>query len=528
MKKINFIVFIFSLIILVGCNRNSYKSGRNISQATGWEVNNKSGDKNVGFQYEGFKKFKEPKFKPPGTEFIQGGTFTKGNVKDNVMHDWNNTPTQQYVRSFFMDKTEVTNVMYLEYLDWLKVKYYSNEDTKIIYEAALPDTLAWRNPLGFNEDMVNNYLRHPAYQNHPVVGVSWNQASNYAKWRTNRANEKILIDKGYLKDPKDSEDSDSLYYSDFNTKSYLFNPSNNKSNVDSLELPNGRYASVESGLLLPEYRLPTETEWEYAALGSNKAESNNYRGKKKFPFDSEYTRSQKKRSQGDILANFKLGRGDYGGIAGWPEGDGGGITSRVDEYPANDFGLYGMAGNVAEWVADVYRPIIDEDASDFNYYRGNVYTVINKDGTSADISFSDANKDTTWVRLPNGRIKLLERLPNELSEVSVDDKNLDRTNYAKSDNRNFNDGDIESTREYDKLKPKTAAPSDVVMYNESQSLIGNETRVYKGGSWVDRSYYLDPAQRRYYPEYMTTSFLGFRCAMSYLGSSRNNVKPKRR
>ena len=210
MKRINLIVFIFSLIILVGCNRNSYKSGKNKSQATGWEINNES-----GFQYEGFKKFKEPKFNPPGTVFIQGGTFTKGNVKDNVMHDWNNTPTQQYVRSFFMDRTEVTNVMYLEYLDWLKVKYYNNEDTKKIYEAALPDTLAWRNPLGFNEDMVNNYLRHPAFQNHPVVGISWDQASNYAKWRTNRANERILIDKGYLKD------SDSIYYSDFNTKSYL-------------------------------------------------------------------------------------------------------------------------------------------------------------------------------------------------------------------------------------------------------------------------------------------------------------------
>ena len=512
MKRINLVVFIFSLIILVCCNRNSYKSGKNTSHATGWEVNYKSGDDKKGFQYEGFgNKFKEPKFNPPGTVFIQGGTFTKGNVKDNVMHDWNNTPTQQYVRSFFMDRTEVTNVMYLEYLDWLKVKYYNNEDTKKIYEAALPDTLAWRNPLGFNEDMVNNYLRHPAFQNHPVVGVSWDQASNYAKWRTNRANERILIDKGYLKD------SDSIYYSDFNTKSYLFNPSNNESNVDSLELPNGSYASVETGLLLPEYRLPTETEWEYAALGSNKAESNNYRGKKKFPFDSEYTRSQKKRNQGDILANFKLGRGDYGGIAGWPEGDGGGITSQVDAYPPNDFGLYGMAGNVAEWVADVYRPIIDEDASDFNYYRGNVYTVINEDGTSADISFSEAMKDSTWVKLPNGRIKLRGKLPNELSEVIVEDKDLDRTNYTKSDNRDFNDGDIESRRDVNSS-----------MYNDSQSLIGDETRVYKGGSWVDRSYYLDPAQRRYYPEYMTTSFLGFRCAMSYLGSSRNNVKPKRR
>ena len=330
-------------------------------------------------------------------EDLQGGTFTKGNVKDNVMHDWNNTPTQQYVRSFFMDKTEVTNVMYLEYLDWLKKKYYGDQDTKKIYEAALPDTLAWRNPLGFNEDMVNNYLRHPAFQNHPVVGVSWDQASNYAKWRTNRANERILIDKGYLKD------SDSIYYSDFNTKSYLFNPSNNESNVDSLELPNGRYASVETGLLLPEYRLPTETEWEYAALGSSKAESNNYRGKKKFPWEGEYTRSQKKKTLGDQLANYKLGQGDYGGIAGWSE-TGSGITTSVRSYPPNNFGLYGMAGNVAEWVADVYRPIIDDDANDFNYYRGNLYTKPLIDDNGKVTTITRENVSDQYEVLPNGRL----------------------------------------------------------------------------------------------------------------------------
>ena len=62
----------------------------------------------------------------------------------------------------------------------------------------------------------------------------------------------------------------------------------------------------------------------------------------------------------------------------------------------------------------------------------------------------------------------------------------------------------------------------------STSLISNESRVYKGGSWLDRSYYLDPAQRRFYPEYMTTNFIGFRCAMSYLGEARNASKPKKR
>ena len=69
------------------------------------------------------------------------------------------------------------------------------------------------------------------------------------------------------------------------------------------------YATRESGLLLPEYRLPTETEWEYAALAlSEISEENLYRGKKKFPWDGEYTRSGKRKNQGDQLANFKLGK----------------------------------------------------------------------------------------------------------------------------------------------------------------------------------------------------------------------------
>jgi hypothetical protein len=61
------------------------------------------------------------------------------------MHDWNNTPTQQR-NSFYMDETEVTNFMYLEYLDWLKnVFHISEESYKYIYEGASPDTLVWRN-----------------------------------------------------------------------------------------------------------------------------------------------------------------------------------------------------------------------------------------------------------------------------------------------------------------------------------------------------------------------------------------------
>jgi len=539
MKKFSLTVLFFAVLLVIGCNRNSMKgSGKNSSSATGWNINDKDGG---GFSYN--KKYKG-QISAPGMVFIQGGTFVKGNAKDNVLNDWNNTPTQQYVRSFFMDETEVTNVMYREYLFWLKKKFNKSDSNEIrnIYFAALPDTLVWRNPLGFNEDMVNNYLRHPAFNNHPVVGVSWVQAQNFSKWRTNRVNEKILLDKGFLNEEALKElhnDSTNVY--GFNTLSYLVSPkSSYGGNLESLiegtvsaDAENPEFVSIETGLLVPTYRLPTESEWEYAALGLEELrEGNLYRGKKKFPWSGEYTRSQQKKTLGDQLANFKLGRGDYGGIAGWSE-EGSGITTSSMAYPPNSFGLYGMAGNVSEWVADVYRPIIDEEANDFNYYRGNIYSKpqITRDGKVTTIDRENF-KDQFQV-MENGRLKIF-KLPGEIASEDLSEDDLKRINYTRAENRDFQDGDNESTREFASSNNNLNRPmySDPTLTKSSSTkrltLISNEARVYKGGSWLDRSYYLDPAQRRFYPEYFATNFIGFRNAMSYMGENRNQTKPKRR
>ena len=173
-----------------GCNNS--KTSMNTSNATGWTINSRDG----GFQYNTNYKGQEA---GPGLVFIEGGTYTKGKVQDDVMHDWNNTPNQQHVMSFYMDATEVTNMMYLEYLDWIKTNFPpSNSNYTDIYNGALPDTLVWRNRLGNTEDLVENYLRNPAYGQYPVVGVSWIQANEFAKWRSDRYNEKILMDEGYL------------------------------------------------------------------------------------------------------------------------------------------------------------------------------------------------------------------------------------------------------------------------------------------------------------------------------------------
>ena len=541
------------LLTIYSCKKST--SSKNSSRATGWQINNKNG----GFQYN--TNFHEEETSP-GLVFVEGGTFTKGRVQDDVMHDWNNTPNQQHVQSFYMDETEVTNMMYLEYLDWIKRVYPPMDDNfRAIYKGALPDTLVWRNRLGYNEVLTENYLRHPGYAEYPVVGVSWIQAVEFSNWRSDRVNELYLEKAGYLK--RDARITDVNAESTFSTDTYINAPSltyggnediinpvglkKRNVQVDEYGIETNIYATIETGIISPKYRLPTETEWEYAALGMSEIRNYNlYRGRKKYPWNGQYTRSGKRKNRGDQLANFKQGKGDYGGIAGWSD-DGADITNKVKSYAPNDYGLYDMAGNVSEWVADVYRPIIDDEFNDFNYFRGNVYTknALNKDGTVKVVTLEDIVYDT----LSNGKI-IARNLPGEILQVPVDENETYlRTNFDKSNEINFRDGDRQSSRKFDlsfnddesgnnkesSTKDMYNSPRNKVLrdslgnlikeYDQSNnrtSLINDKVRVYKGGSWKDREYWLDPAQRRYFPQDMATDYIGFRCAMSRVGSKKNN------
>ncbi len=535
------VLLIMAAALFASCN----KSSKSTSSLTGWEYNN---PKYGGFQTNSNYKEQGP---PPGMVLIEGGTYTMGSVQDDVMFDWNTTPVKQQVRSFYMDEAEVTNREYVFYLQYLERVFPPSDDTyRKIYQSALPDTLVWRNTLGFNELLTENYLRHPAYADYPVVGVSWIQATEYCKWRTDRVNEGILMKKGIL-NPLFEMDSLTVEGGNrFDTETYLANPNllfngdstiydkgikdySQKGKVDRGSFT-GRHVQISDGIIQQRFRLPTETEWEYAAkaLVENRV-YNSIRGRKKYSWNGNTTREDSRRYKGDQLANFKQGKGDYSGLAGWSN-DGADITMRIKAYKPNAFGLFDMSGNVSEWVADVYRPIIDNDANDFSYYRGNVFTKkkIDEYGNVVVVDYNTVEFDT----LDNGKL-IPKDLPGSIKYVPVTKRDaFMRRNYEKAYNVDSRDGDLASTSKYysgddeDNVKPRMYnSPKIPRQIGESgliiqqydtknrTTLISDKTRVYKGGSWKDRAYWLDPAQRRYLPQYMATNYIGFRCATDKLG-----------
>jgi sulfatase modifying factor 1 len=302
--------------------------------------------------------------KPPGMVYIPPGTFHMGPSDEDINYAFTARNRQTSISGFWMDATEITNNEYRQFTNWVRdsiaatlMQYGKDVDghfaidwkkasmikwsdkatiekidqmvvtpdnrifgkkeidpAKLVYHSetfdlkeasqginenkprgqfirkkdvkVYPDTLVWIRDFSYsyNEPMTKRYYSHPAFGNYPVVGVNWVQASVFCEWRTHYLN-------AFLE---------------------------------------GKHLATES-----DFRLPTESEWEYAARGG--------RSQSMFPWGNYYLRNKK----GCLLANFKPGRGNY------PE-DGGFYTVRADAYWPNDFGLYCMAGNVAEWTSSFY------------------------------------------------------------------------------------------------------------------------------------------------------------------------------
>ena len=293
----------------------------------------------------------------PNLVYIEGGRMVLGSFEEDILMARDNLERTVTVASFYMDETEVANIHWLEYMFYVKdgyddqdsatlAKYPTNEDYLMSIE---PRQDVWEGELAFNDPYQEHYLKYPGFRYFPVVGVTWVQAIDYSKWRTRAVNSK------YEKEAIES----GRYEMDSVTMA-------NMKPEEEMRVP------IETGFVLPDYRLPSEAEWEYAAQALIGAQwlDENQTHQRLYPWDGHALRNPYGKEMGYFLANFKRGRGDYAGIAG-KLNDGAMITAYIYEYPPNDYGLYNMAGNVNEWVMDLYRPLSFQDMDDLNPMRRN-------------------------------------------------------------------------------------------------------------------------------------------------------------
>ena len=519
-------------------------SKREQSQKTGITYN----DKNNG----GYVRFRQTHPSPgPGLVPIEGGTFVMGGSADqDVTYDYNNVRRRVTVPSFYMDETEVSNQDWLDYLHWTAVTFPNDRE---LYYDALPDTMVWRKPLSYNEPYVDNYLRHPAFQDYPVVGVTWDQAQEYCQWRTDRTNENILRESGRMLAWKDlngggkqgaaaaagTAGTGTAGAQPFNTDIYLNGQirgpgADGKKMMPDLS-PNAKAGAgksgkpvrpvrMEDGILKQGYRLPSEAEWEYAALAlAGNTQFENIDDGKMYPWNGLGVRSAKSKTRGLILANFKRGNGDNAGVGGYLN-DKADITAPVRSYAPNDFGLYNMAGNVNEWVADTYRQTSFEEFDDFNPFRGNEYTNKRLADPSKGLYAKDkygrpikdpakSNKKLTYSELlaqqglrPDSANTAPQAQPAVPANGNAAANATTLPLAAKNSGKPFN--------------PDLRGEKDTVnmaLYGTT-TLVNNHSKVYKGGSWNDMAYWLNPATRRFMDQDEASAEVGFRCAMTLVGA----------
>ena len=352
---------LFIFVFAVGCSilpfGNSSPSARNPGST--------STTTNLEYFSDAFAEEDEEGFvvadfggQPPGPNqvLVQGGRTVLGTFEEDVFYTHDNVERTVTVQSFFLDQTEIANIHWLEYLH-----YIQRDSSETYFQSALPDTTVWEKELAFNTPYVSNYLRYPGFRYYPVVGVSWNQAVDYCRWRTEAVNKQRAME----------------YYGE----DYI----------------DGDIPPVESGIYLPEFRLPTEAEWEYAAYGQvgDQWLDENQTQRRLYPWDGRTIRSSKRGSVGKFQANFKRGRGDYAGIAG-ALNDAGFVTMNIYEYAPNDFGLYNMAGNVNEWVFDIYRPLNFQDMEDLNPIRKSDFLDSEEDYDSDNFNSMVSNKSRVY------------------------------------------------------------------------------------------------------------------------------------
>lgn len=302
--------------------------------------------------------------KPPGMIYIPPGTFHMGPSDEDMNFSYTARNKQVSINSFWMDATEITNNEYRQFTNWVRdstaaklmgfIKAGTDGTETIDWKKA--KTIKWGDKATMEK--VDAMILTPdnrifnKKEIDPTKLVFHSEIFDFkeaAKSPKGVQRSKFIV----KKDLQIYPDTlcwvrDFAYsYNEPMAKKYYSHPAFGNYPVVGIswkqatafcewrtQYLNG-FLESKKRMTESDFRLPTEAQWEYAARGG--------RSQSPYPWGGPYLRNRK----GCLLANFKPGRGNY------PE-DGGFYTVRADAYWPNDFGLYNMSGNVAEWTSSLF------------------------------------------------------------------------------------------------------------------------------------------------------------------------------
>lgn len=335
------------------------------------------------------KPFRHPD--PYGMVFVPLGSYTMGVGGQDIAASQITQPKTISVSSFYMDETEITNNEYREFVYWVRdsiARTILGRDNEAYLITQNPKTgeeydpaiLNWEEEINWNDENINAELLIPESERffgrkeidtrklfyeyywidlQAAARKEFRDNANYQDAGLANRPQGLNDRSVYVKRDKINVYPDTLawihdYSYSFNdplTEKYFWHVAYDHYPVVGVNWNQAKafcvwrteklnkYLKAQKGeAVLSEFRLPTEAEWEWAARGGNHLNP--------YPWGGPYTRNER----GCFYANFKPLRGNY--IA-----DGGLRTLIVGHYPPNDWGLYDMAGNVAEWTNSAFDPL---------------------------------------------------------------------------------------------------------------------------------------------------------------------------